>query len=207
MGGVSRGGGEAAEGGALGAQKEISVEKLATADLGGAILHELRLPTYAKYKEVRVVGEFELQRVTQEGWVLLAIVTEQQTTSTTEQVPNSGQYGGTIGIQKTMLQTITRYVVGRDEESALGAMKAEVLAAQEKARENSRALEDLAASEKKLKESKEQHAAAEGMLDKLREVREGEARQREQAVRKYERDIGKLRAALGDIRMKEILGT
>jgi len=180
-------------------------------DAGGALV--VASP-YDRYHHLKIVGDHELAGVTQQGWRLVAIVQEQGYMMACEQVPNPNPtYGGTIGAQRAMPSLTTRYVVGRDEESALAEvhrtveMKDKKLAealqetrelrvkaegADKVERENSRLAEWLAKAQKDLHE-------VQAALVRERDL------QREK-LRKYETDLGKVRSALGDLRMAEILG-
>ena len=102
--------------------------------------------------------------------------------------------------------TVTKFLLRKDEESALAAM------ASERAYADKRASDERAEHEKTrillTKASAERDAAIESGEGYKRMIKASNDRIDEQraTLRKYEEDIAKLRTAIGDLQFKEILG-
>lgn len=153
---------------------------------------------------VSVTAE-QLEWHSNKGWFLVAMMEETAIDYVTEQLPQSGGYNPT-NIKKPLTLQVTRYLLGRKEESAVADLNAQV--EQYRANEGTRA--------EALRKAKEQAADLERKLAGERGRKEeilALLQNRDTAMRvlnernhKYEVDLGKVRQALGDLRMKEILG-
>jgi hypothetical protein len=155
--------------------------------------------------ELRVVYfAEEVQRLSLEGYRLVAIENHEQFQS--NQVEKVDQYGNVRYVQVLEKFVATGYVLHRDEESSLRHMTAE-LATVEAARTAG------LAREKDLKEKLDKELAANArqgeQVELVKQARDFEKKtslELRAKADKLEGHIGKLRKALGELRMKEILG-
>lgn len=159
---------------------------------------------------LRVVRANELTNLTERGWKLKQVLDETEIQHADEYVyvPDP-RYGGQGIQQKTSAKPVVlsthRYLVELDEGSTL-AQAAEA-AEQSRARqvaEQNRAFnleKELKQTQETLKEQVKEFQDLSKWHAQLKQELQGEYSQR----RKMEVDIGKLRTAIGDLRMREIL--
>ncbi len=170
-------------------------------------------PNPEAYDEIKVVAadnvEYQIGRGG--GWRLLALVPSQQSrdafASCQYHGSASGCYSGCNGRKSTTeVLDIVNYVIGRKKDDPVAEIAARLEQAESRCNTLQRSVNDLT---KEKKAVDEKLAEAEKRTEGLRQQHDGltgnyaglEAR-----GRKLELDIAKLRTALGDLRMKEILG-
>jgi len=162
---------------------------------------------YDRYHELKIVTDYDLPDATKEGWRLVAIVQEQGYMMAAESIPNPNpSFGGMIATQRAMPSITTRYVVGRDETSALAAAHRLREAAEEKTRAAVAELKNHAAQAQAAERLGQENVGLKERLKRETENLQTALKFQQDRVRRYEVDLGRIRAALGDLRMNEILG-
>jgi hypothetical protein len=188
-------------------EKPRPTVQILTPDLQYDGLGRLKVETpLERYAEVKTVGEDDLPNVTREGWRLVAIVQEQTYVTAQETQPVGGGQFGTVMASRAMPSITNRYLVGRDETSALAESHRLRMEAEEK---RGAAVMELKRHAEAAQAADKLAAQVTDLQDTLQRAEDREthaARSYQERIRKYEIDIGKLRAALGDLRMTEILG-
>lgn len=180
------------------------LESVFQLDAAGRLKVESPLERYQEYK---VVLQHELQGETQRGWKLVALLEETEYVMAMESEPTGGGQYGTVSVQRAKPHVFHRYLVGRDETSALTELTRRLEEKEVQQKETSAA---LAAARVTERDHDKLVAERDDLREKLQlghEQHQGYQKLYQEKFRKYESDIAKLRAALGDIRMKEILGT
>jgi hypothetical protein len=162
--------------------------------------------------ELQVVGADLVNQLTLSGWTLVFSYQEESIVQTTDMVlrptpPNPGYYGSdTIMTTRNEKILTTRFVMRRDEASALVHSEARANAESSRAAGLART---LAETEKKLVEvektfaaEKSHHQSCQSMVTDVR----NDLGRSEESRRKLESNIGKIREAIGSKQMEEILG-
>jgi len=144
---------------------------------------------------VRVVTtEYEVQSETKLGWRLLAILQEQMA----GYLSNGSTYvPGPI---------MTKYVIGLDKQSTLVDACAKLSDAQIKLDDQAK---EIARIQKAVEQSITAFALAEADVADYRRTLEAERSARkplQESIARYERDLAKIRTAIGEIKLREILG-
>jgi len=155
--------------------------------------------------DVKVVSADEMKYGASYGWRLLAVVPEVQPVQLTENESGSeGRFMNRLVHRET---TKIWYVLARDPHEVIDALRSENAgwrtSGAERVKEKEEAEANLKAAEKKL-------ALAQGELESVKKnhtTMHQSYIDATTAKRKMENDIAKLRTAIGDIRMKEILGS
>jgi len=176
---------------------------------------------------LRVVHGHELEGLTRRGWKVVETLVETELQSVMEPASDSEmdavkrQYGGyvpqgqtyydgmmnvPIGMRRRQIAVqITKFLVGEPLESALEGLVSEneAVRAAKYAAENAKATAEAAT--KKAQEELARMTTSHEACTAARNDWEKRAHENAARHRKLECDIGKLRVALGDLRMKEIL--
>lgn len=160
---------------------------------------------------VVVVDEAQVAFMSSKGYELLAVIhqdrvqTEHQSQSEQDPTVSYGQPRTTTSVVSYVVRE-ARYIMQLDAESAVAAVQSELV--QERT-ERARCRAELEATKETSAEiTKERDKALherEVLARRCNVAKEDCERERER-VRTYEGDIAKIRAAVGAIRMKEILG-
>ena len=164
--------------------------------------------------ETMVVTGEQVQEYTREGWRLVFVVQEicrfavlRQVPYTEAEIQSYASYRGqTKSVSMDEVGTVTRYVLERDEASALSVAQQALVDAQ---RQHGDQQEQITVLTRKAAEDEPAlHKAAARISDLETRLSTGSAdNQRLNASnRKLERDLGRVREAVGALRMKEILG-
>jgi len=173
-------------------------------------MHEIKIEGISK-----VVRGESLFEETQRGWKVIGSYQDSVMESVFEQEPlPAGQqpYGGYtptpgfVNVQKWKPALVTFFVLMKDAESVIAALNDQLKEACEKSatahRECDAAQKSLKETETKLENAKNHNQAVDNALKDLRATREKELT----TSRKLEVDIGKIRTAIGERQLKEILG-
>lgn len=161
-----------------------------------------------KHEVVKVVGENEVERLTSQGWSLREVLQETGVESFNEQVPMltpGNTYPSTFSATRGFVVTKNRYVMVQDDSKVLAQMQAQ-LDEKEKIVSNARQMQVEA--EKKAEEWRKQYAGsldANGVYARENERFRTENQNLFKSNQKMERDIAKIRSAIGELKMKEIL--
>lgn len=159
---------------------------------------------------LKVVSASQLEEFSAQGWRVLEGFNEEQDHvflgSEPKQVEDGNSYCSTVDTRRSVVLSQRYYVLGRDETSVLADLNSKIAAANVQ-------VKDLTA---KAKEQDDTLSQARREIDRLtnfveaRDLAAGrvaqERRGEQERMRKMEKDLGKLRAALGDLKMREILG-
>lgn len=157
---------------------------------------------------VKVVSAGQVEHESLMGFKLIGIYQEGDYTSVSEQVPdpNGGYSGATMGVTKYVPTSETFFVMRKDEKSALADMKKSVDFAREKQREAENA---FAEKEKEAKDYQERLEGQARTIERhgrdLMTCQENRNRLQDSNT-KMEKDLGKLREAIGTKQFNEILG-
>jgi Mg2+ and Co2+ transporter CorA len=176
----------------------------------------IQLPE-SETQEVHQVIEEEddLYHYTTTGWRLVAVVQEEVVVTVDdeevrpEHLCQTSYYAGDaehIKCRQSFTRTVTKYVVTKRSEDVLEGMTERVREAEQKAKETQTDMGDAQARVFKLEERVTQ---LEGALTNERTARDVILREKDEALkslRKMERDIAKVRKAVGNLRMDDILG-
>lgn len=165
------------------------------------------------------VGNKELVReLTQAGWRLVAMTTGQEVVTlrkrelSARQIQNRNDNGYTglipdeVASQEAVADAVL-FVLQQDEESALAES---TKAAEAMEWQRSQAVSDLAverAAHDETKRALETRRQNQEGLERLQKRAEEARLTAEQRLRRMETDLGKLRAAVGELKVKEILGS
>lgn len=150
--------------------------------------------------DIRIVGEQEAQNM--KGWRLVAIVVAAQPMQCMETI------GGPVYSSNQVWResSCVRYVLARDPHEVIDALRSEangLRTAASEAREKAKEMaEQLKRTDLESAELKKDLAGSRAVL----KVADATYEKTNVLKRKLENDIGKIRAAIGEIRMKEILG-
>ena len=159
----------------------------------------------------KLVKFIEVEGLTSIGWRLLGTVNRSSIATVFEAEPvptlspSNGMYQPpqTMQINRHHVVDDPLFLLGRDDESALAVMKANLDAAKAVVLEHASCSGVLKISQSEVERTKQ-----------TKEVWESQSRQLEKNLskavegsRQMEQDIAKLRTALGEVRMKEILGS
>lgn len=158
----------------------------------------------------QVVDETNVEYRSMEGWSLVKIVAETHIEYGAESVPLvvPGQSYTTQGSgSRSHTVQKNRYVMFKDEKSAIAQLNAEAKQqyielrdTQTKVAEQEKAIREMLVAYTKLTEQEKQHAVAEANSAE-------QARKNRDMIYKMEKDIAKIRAAIGELKMKEILAS
>jgi hypothetical protein len=173
--------------------------------------------------ETRVIEAHELKELSKRGWTLVAVIPHQIVQIEDEPVPfeslqvehqkRQGNYnggfhpgqGGVLYQKRAVVLQVSRYLVRRPKDATFEELADEA----EKARSAAAHAEwEREAQSKVLKEATEKLLAGSKTIEKL-EANERTQRSRlntaETRNQKLEQDIAKIRTAVGELRMREIL--
>lgn len=165
------------------------------------------------YSIVKTVEQHELESHTMQGWRLIAVLQEQRVELAQRQEvnphPNNGnnyQYNSIINLNAPQVVTRSVYLLGLDEHSSMSKVNNELHRCQAERSHVASKLIDLnekyKETERKLANLTKTHQQVCGDNDAMVRGRAEQAA----AIRKYEGDIAKIRAAIGELKMKEIIG-
>ena len=163
-----------------------------------------------------VVGEDEVERRSREGYLLIDIVYVDdidlmpETTSDNENGYN-GQYGTrTHTVTKPMMARRPRFVMAQGRDNTIEQLHFSLKEAQTHAQTRILELSELARESEKKADVQAKYAARlvedKKHLDERNATLIKELEAARATSRKIELDIGKVRKAVGELRMKEILG-
>lgn len=173
---------------------------------------------------LRVVDGYELQGLTQRGWrVVETIITSEPIDifvpmseadrQARGHYPNSGgtYYDGQGQVPNGMLRSkalgqICKYLIGQPMESALDLLVSQLEDAKALRAAAEAATAEAAKATKKAEEDLGRMTKSHEVCSADRDRHQKTVYELQEQKRKLEVDIGKLRIALGDLRMKEILG-
>lgn len=167
------------------------------------------MATNSKSTLLAVVRASEVEHYSRMGWTLRQVVSHSEVEHVPEKqafMPSGASYPVTLDVNRVLVVTGSRFLMARDGSLAL----------EEKERELRCRLDDLTAlrtlldsqtaeaaqTTKALAAEREQTVRLDAELRRRKQELEGERQQK----LKMEADIAKLRNALGELRMKEILG-
>ena len=162
-------------------------------------------------KVFKLVKFIEVEAFTSIGWRLLGTVNRSSIATVFEHEPvpilstNNGTYTPpqTTSVNRHHVVDDPLFLLGKDDESALAAMKSKVDACQLTLAEHAKCAEEM----------RKAKASVDRLTELVDERLNDLALQRKSTFeaidgsRKMERDIAKLRVALGEVRMREILGS
>ena len=166
---------------------------------------------------VKTVSAEQLERATYEGWRVIQTIEVEDARTVYEHdmaiaVPaaDPNRYGGDPSrrpkVERTVVVKTMMFLVGKDESSAVGLLTSQLRQAHREladAQGNERlAKSHLGVAEKALNEAKKDIEERTEFVIQLRKQNE----QREERLRKMEQDMAKIRHAVGDLKVKEILG-
>jgi ribosomal protein S21 len=176
---------------------------------------------------LRVVHGHELEGLTRRGWKVVETLVETELQSVTEPASDSEmesikrQYGGyvpqgqtyydgsmsvPVGMRRRQIPVqVTKFLVGEPLESALEELVSQLEKEGTARGRAEREVADALTLTKKAEEESARLAKSHDVCSKDRDRFHGEVYELQAQKRKLEGDIGKLRVALGDLRMKEIL--
>lgn len=149
---------------------------------------------------------------TQKGWIVLDAFDQDETDVVYDtearrlQDPSGCYHPDTVQVQRTLVLRRRHFLVGLSENSVVAQVTSERDEAQTKRREAEKALEDIRIVNQKVEANaarlldNEQRMSAE-----VKRLRAGLDEEKSR-VRRMEDDLGKVRAAIGDLKMREILG-
>ena len=151
---------------------------------------------------LKVVASGDVERMTKEGWTLLAVVGTQEIVTHNGQWPAGvvpGQYGGqSCPTMTPVVVNASMFLMGMNKESVIFGMRKEidgmVMAMKTKAKENEDMSKLLAEERRARKEIEEDRDIVRGQMPSVREKN----------IR-LENDIAKIREAIGSVRLQEIL--
>jgi hypothetical protein len=159
---------------------------------------------------VKVVHENQVADLSRVGWAIIAFYQETQLMPCQEQEPNeNNQYGHgpTYSLMRYKPSTFTRFVMQLDEQSALTQAAEDLKTCQSTF---SAANAELTKTKKDLEVMGQGRLKAEQEAERLRSERTRNLESVDRATkiyRKLEDDIAKIRKALGELKLKEILGS
>lgn len=169
----------------------------------------------SKYKITRVCEAYELESLTRSGWVVLSILKEEEVVTTTEDEVAQGISNSTPGcypvnattfqVRRTFTRDTHRYFIGLDENASHIRLNDEITDLQTRLKatvENGKLLnKENANLTKEVAGHKQQHVY---MTDKYQA--ECKLHEETRALKqKLENDIAKIRIAIGEKTMKDIL--
>lgn len=178
-------------------------------------VHDIKIDGIAKS-----VRGFELHTETQNGWKVVGSYQDTMMEQVFDLEPTqNGSYSpptfangmqapqGFTYVQKMKPSVVTFFVLVKDSESIIASLNDQLAKERLAAK---KAAEDLAALQKLQKETEDklsrQKAEAERLCRHVKDV-EGVRDQERTVSRKLEVDIGKIRTAIGERQIKEILGS
>jgi hypothetical protein len=158
----------------------------------------------------RTCGEHELEQLTQQGWRLVFMYQETYVVPCCDEVPNASrrvQYEPqTVRVNTYRNVVTTRFVLKKSDEEVVSGLLEQV----KRLRENDAAMNEiLAKSETELAEVKKQLAFSQTDVKSAVDRYKAEmTRSLDEQTRanKLELDLAKVRAAIGDLKYKEIVG-
>jgi hypothetical protein len=176
---------------------------------------------------LRVVHGHELDLLTRRGWKVVETLIETELQDVLEPASDAEmeavkrQYGGYIpqgntyydgtrnipvGMRRRQVAVqVTKFLVGESLESALEELVSQLEALRAVNAKNAQATTEAEAATKKAQEELARMTTSHEACSAARDNWEKRAHENAARQRKLEGDIGKLRVALGDLRMKEIL--
>jgi hypothetical protein len=155
----------------------------------------------------RVVCENQVDLLSQEGWAVVAFYQETMHLPCNEQKPPDEQ-NRYSPIQYTVYKpsTLTKFVMQLDEDSALAKAAVDVRANKQAA---VTAVSEMTKAMKGLEEAKKLDMIMKDELERMQRARDSARTDLDASrasTRKLEGDIAKIRKAVGELKMKEILG-
>ena len=160
----------------------------------------------------KVVSAYELETQTNLGWQLVERFSDGAPTSLADMIPvagANGSYPQTMSGTRGAIIKQSFFLLWKSEESAIALKQGEI---ERLAKQVSEVKGEKAAVEKDLKETKEKLAnnerALTGFQDAVKNLQTKEASwvETSKQVEKLKIDFGKIWAAIGDFKMREILG-
>jgi hypothetical protein len=169
-------------------------------------------PRFTDYDEVVVVNQYNVEGRSQEGFKLLGVIPSSRIETAHQDVPNPsfGDNNSSYGYAQTISTMVSHviqdplFIMGRSGEDAtmagrLAESQKTVLDLQTEAKEREEKVERLQGVVTHMEQTN-------GSLSKKFNDQNIATRELREKARKYERDMGKIREAVGTKLMTEILG-
>lgn len=157
----------------------------------------------------KVVEWPEVEAYSREGWQLARVVPESRVEHASESVPFliPGQSYPTMGSgTKSHTVSTARYVLFKDEQSAIAQLHAEAKKQYVELRDTQQKLAEQELAFKELFKTSLKLTESEKTSKTIAENCEVQAREDRIKIHKMEQDLAKLRNAFGELKVKEILG-
>lgn len=154
---------------------------------------------------VVVVEESKVELLTREGWKVIAFYQETQMMPCQEQNPPANDRTYPISYTTYKPSTFTKFVMHLDEESTLAQAAASVRSHQQAAVISKN---ELGQAKKELEEATKRDAMTKNELERVQRTRDtyqDDLIAVRASNRKLEGDIAKIRKAVGELKLKEIL--
>lgn len=166
-----------------------------------------------KHDVVKVVDEMQVEPLTRAGWRLEEVLKEQHIETFEESTPiasgstSGGTYVSNYTGKKGFVVSKVRYLMKQDGNKALAEMDAKLKEAEQISWNAQHGRQD---AEKKAEaldiEAKQLRNTQENLMGRIT-AQQDQLNKAQGANRKLESDIAKIRSAVGELKMKEILAT
>jgi septal ring factor EnvC (AmiA/AmiB activator) len=167
------------------------------------LIVKMDVPDLAGFQVVDA-NDGDLCNMTSRGWRLVAIIHEQVVKQVYEETqPN--QNGYRTQITKNIVMDVARYLIGREKESVLDDVSKRADDAEAKKNTAESTVCELKRELTKIGTALNEQSSVVEKLKAGIDTRDKTVFEARKTIQKFEGDIGKIRSAIGEIRMKEIL--